>query len=170
MTASRVLSLANLLLAAALLGDQLAGLGAWAGLPILAFLCLSFAWGSSREIVQLFTLLGLIGAAGYCAILASSPLPAFLTVIAALTAWDLAGFVRRAGTPDPQRARLAARLEHRHLLKLLLVDLAGLALGLAAFGLRLRLGFFWVVLVALAGVLGLALLVQSYRPREDRSR
>lgn len=78
-----------------------------------------------------------------------------------LLAWDLDDFIRRL--------RLAAEvddltgLEHRHLIRLMILAVAGLTLASAAMYLRLRFTFAWAFFLVLVVALGVTRLVTWLR-------
>lgn len=74
-------------------------------------------------------------------------------LVAALACWDLDHFARRLRDADEERR---PRLERAHLLWLVPVLLAGLALGGAALVVRTRLGFGLTLLLGLLLVVGLS--------------
>lgn len=79
-------------------------------------------------------------------------------VVAALSAWDLDHFIRRLR--ETGRVERAGAMERTHLGRLLAVDVAGLALGALALGVRIRLGFGIALVLALVAVWGLSRAVR----------
>jgi hypothetical protein len=88
-----------------------------------------------------------------------------VAVIAALSAWDLDAFVGRL----KRTARVEGQegLERQHLLRLLIVNLLGLVLASVALGLRFRIGFGLVLLLAMLAVLGLSRAIGLLRQESD---
>jgi hypothetical protein len=82
-------------------------------------------------------------------------------LVAALTAWDMAAFLRGLHGVDRVVDRRA--LERQHLLRLLLVDSLSLLLGALALGLQVSFGFGLVVLLGLAMILALSGVVRFVR-------
>lgn len=86
-------------------------------------------------------------------------------VVAALSAWDLDAFVQRLRDVEWVADRRA--LERRHLMRLLIVDLLGLALAAVALGIELRLSFVATILLSLLMILGLSRAVGFLRRESD---
>ncbi|MGM0401670.1 MAG: hypothetical protein ACQEQT_10275 [Chloroflexota bacterium] len=107
-------------------------------------------WGRTAPVA----LISFIGAAvtGLWLGLASGLL--LLSVVLALSTWDLDHFARRLRGVD--QVEKAHDLERRHVGRLIVVDTLGLILGGAALTLEIRLDFYTVLLLALLAVLGLS--------------
>ncbi len=103
----------------------------------------------------------LTAAAAAAVLLETPPWLALLAVTAALGAWDLDHFLRRLMSGG--EVNFAGNLGRAHLRHLLIVEVLGFFLGLAAATLRLRLPFWWEVLLAALAVIGLSRLIQHLR-------
>lgn len=146
-------------LAAASLAAALALAGSWPGAA--AALGLGALWLAGR-----WRRWGPIAALGFAASVALAVLSlwlsketrvallALLSVAAALCAWDLDRLARRLARYPYVGDR--ARLERRHLVRLLAVTAAGLLLGLATLALQIRLAFLPALLLSLLALLGLS--------------
>lgn len=88
-----------------------------------------------------------------------------LAVTGALGAWDLYHFLRRLTAAG--QVEYALGLGRSHLRHLLLVEGIGLAAGLLAFSARLRLSFWWVVLLAALAVIGMVQVLRQLRVQVD---
>jgi hypothetical protein len=82
-------------------------------------------------------------------------------LVVTLSAWDLAAFARWAQNLKP--AEKAAVLVRQHLLRLLIVDAAGLLLAGAALTMRLRLGLALTLLLGLVAILGVSRVIAFLR-------
>lgn len=105
-------------------------------------------------------LLGLVSVYGFAAagfFLGLSGVLMFLGAIFALAAWDLSDF--------SERLRLASQgddvsgLERRHILRLMLVLLPGVALSAAARELHIQMSFEWTVVLILFGAWGFGRMI-----------
>jgi hypothetical protein len=88
-----------------------------------------------------------------------------VSVVAALSAWDLDHFtqrLKRAGRVEGARA-----LERTHLWRLLAVDGLGFTLGALALGLRIQFGFGAALVLGLLAVWGLSRVVGFLRREGD---
>jgi hypothetical protein len=83
--------------------------------------------------------------------------------LGALLAWDLTDFMRRLRYA-PLMEDLRA-LERRHLARLTIVTLIGVALASVAMLVRLEFTFEWIMLLTLVAVLGITQLVSWLRHR-----
>lgn len=105
-----------------------------------------------------FGFLASVAAAGY-GLWVGAPAGWMLAgALSALIAWDLSDFLRRltVAAPDDEVSSLA----RRHLLRLIVVSAAGLALSLFGMFFRLQLSFEWAAFLAILSALGVSLLVK----------
>ena len=114
-----------------------------------------WAWASSGIILILVT------AAGYGLWIELSPGWMIAGALGALLAWDLSEFLRRlkvAPKTDDLRG-----MQRRHLARLTLVAILGLALASISMLVRLEFTLEWMMLLAVVGVLGITQLVAWLR-------
>lgn len=78
-----------------------------------------------------------------------------------LMAWDLADFIRRLRFASASES--TAGLQARHLARLTIVAVLGLALASVAMLVRLEFSFEWVVLLTLVATLGVSQLIAWFR-------
>jgi hypothetical protein len=102
-----------------------------------------------------------ITAAGMGVWIGLSPILMAFSVLGSLMAWDLAGFSQRLRGAAPEDN--LRRLEKEHLLRSASLGGAGLVLILLALFIHVRISFGWMILLALAGVMGLVQLVNRLR-------
>lgn len=147
------------------LAFALAGLWAGAvgalllGISWLALDGLRWRWLSST---------GLILCTGLAGIGITLGLPAMgmlVSLLAALTAWDLDD-LRQALESDASLQRAAA-MQRQHLQRLLTVDVLGLVLGLVALQVRTRLTLGLALLLGLLAILGLSRAIAFLRRESD---
>jgi len=111
-----------------------------------------------------FSVIGIlfsVALAGFGLWIALSPGWMIAGALGGLLAWDLSDFMRRlryAHASDDKHA-----LERRHLTRLTIVAVVGMALASIAMLVRLEFTFEWLVLLALVGVLGITQLVSWLR-------
>ena len=86
-------------------------------------------------------------------------------VAAALSAWDLDYFTQRLSGVG--RVGRTHNLEHRHLQRLLIVDILGLVLAIVALGIQVEFGLVTAMLLGLLTVLGLSRMVGFLRREGD---
>jgi hypothetical protein len=139
-----------------------AGIGAF-------LLAVGALWGLARarragglESVLLFLLV----AGGALSIYLGAP--AWLALVgcaAALGAWDLDAFLQRLAAAE--HVDYDSGLGRAHLRRLLLVEAAGLAAGLASLTVQLRLPFWWEALLVLLLVAGISGLIGFARRQAD---
>ncbi|MFO7170033.1 MAG: hypothetical protein DIU80_018575 [Chloroflexota bacterium] len=103
----------------------------------------------------------LVGLAGFAVLSSLAPAWGLASVAAALVAWDLTGFALRLQAIG--RVVDEERLWRAHARRLAAVVGAGLALGAAALLVRIELGFIWVLLLGLAGVVALSRVVATLK-------
>lgn len=114
-----------------------------------------WAWASSG------ILLLLVAAAGYGLWIELSPGWMIAGAIGSLLAWDLSEFIRRLDVaPDSDDLR---GMQRRHLARLTLVAILGLALASISMLVRLEFTLEWMMLLAVFGVLGITQLVAWLR-------
>jgi hypothetical protein len=164
---SKQLLLASIVLGATALALGFGLAGDWLGVAVVVALGLLWligqwrgpAWTSSVGLVGFV----LLAAAGL--LLGLGPGWMLLGLVAALTAWDLDGFLRRLDSVEWVERR--SEVERRHLLRLLLVDALGLALAALALGVRLDLSFGYLILLGLVAAWGLGRAVGFLRRESD---
>jgi hypothetical protein len=115
-----------------------------------------WAGGSENMLLFAFT-----GAAALGLYWGAPPLLMLLVVVFSLGAWDLDHFTQRLHRVE--RVEFDSGLGRTHLLRLAKVEAAGLALALVPLLIRLRLDFWWVVLMGLLAVIGLSRVVAFVR-------
>jgi hypothetical protein len=86
-------------------------------------------------------------------------------LLAALAAWDLAFFAQRLRAVE--RVVGWEEMQRRHLLRLLVVEGAGLLLATAALLLRLQLGFVWLILLGILALVGLTRSIGPFRRESE---
>ena len=160
----------SLLLAVALLALGHAWNGAWTGMLII--LAAGALWWVGQRLKWGWTasagLVVFAGAAANGFYTPNGPAWALPSLIAALSAWDLAHFNRRlsAGLAETRKLERAA-LERRHLGRLLLVDGLGLTLAVAALMVRVRLDFGLACVTGLIGIMGMSQIVRYLRRESE---
>jgi hypothetical protein len=149
------------------LGYGLVGL--WAGVVfvlVLGFLWLvgqRRGWGWMASVMLVF----FVGAASIGLWLNVQDGWMLLSVVAALSAWDLDHFAQRLSGVGQNRVEETRDLERRHLERLLIVDGLGLLFGAVALGIEVDLGFGTALLLGLLAVLGLSRAVGILRRESD---
>lgn len=86
-------------------------------------------------------------------------------VVATLLAWDLENLYQRMMAAH--KIESALQLFQQHLRRLLPVILVGSLLGVFALSVRIELGFWWLALLAFAGVIALSRIIGSLRRESD---
>lgn len=154
-------------LAAGGLAVGLALRGYWSGGLGLALLGVVWVFTQARGRWPALggVLLFVFAAAAAAGVKAGLPLwLGLLVVIGALGAWDLDFFLRRlAKGGGSGRAVNFEGLVRAHLRHLLLVEAVGASAGVLAISARLRLPFWWVILLAALAFFGLGQLVRYLR-------
>lgn len=118
-----------------------------------------WAWPSSIAFVFF------VAMAGRGLWLGIRPLPALISVVAVLSAWDLAYFrLRLQGVQATASQRM---LERQHLSRLLLADGAATLLGVIALDLRIRLGVGSALLLGALAVAGLSQAIRFLRRNSE---
>ena len=102
-----------------------------------------------------------ITAAGAGVLIGLSPFLMALSVLGSLLAWDLNDFSHRLRNAAP--GDMQQRLEKNHLRRLGWLEAIGLFLTLAALFIHLQISFGWMVLLALAAILGMVQMVRRFR-------
>ena len=124
-------------------------LGSWRG----------WRWPAGLGLIALAT----AAAAGLW--LGMGPWGTFLAVVAALSAWDLDGFHRLLR--EAPRSAAIPQLERSHLLRLLLVDGASIALAAVATAFQLQVGAGLAILLGVLVVAGVGEAVAFFRRESD---
>ena len=155
----------GLLLAVALLALGHAWNGAWTGALIV--LAAGALWWVGQRLKWGWTAsAGLVifaGAAANGFYFPNGSDWALPSLIAALSAWDLAHFNRRLSVGLAE----TRALERRHLRRVLLVDGLGLALAAAAWMVRVRLDFGLACVTGLIGIMGVSQIVRYLRRESE---
>lgn len=99
-----------------------------------------------------------------CAFLKISPVWLLLSVVAALSLWDLQAFMDRVYRAD--RVEKARDLERRHLKRLMITSGLGLVLGWITLKVSLNIKFGWMLILGIALTIGLSRLIERMG-RED---
>ena len=138
-----------------------AGQSLWAGVGAAVAIGLLWLAGDWRDWdwVADACLVGWVGLAAFGAWLGLTDGWMLLSVVAALTAWDLRHFavrLRGAGAITPP-----AELTRDHLRRLVIVAATGLLLGGLAIGIRVELTFGWAILAAALAIIGLSSLLRA---------
>ncbi len=89
-----------------------------------------------------------------------------ISIVATLGAWDLYHFLMRLSRAE--RVEFNSGLGREHLRRLILVEMAGLVVGLATLTFRFSLGFWWEALFVFLVVVGLSVLIQRIRKETER--
>ena len=130
------------------------------GLLILGVLWL-FAGRKRWTWFSVIAILLIVALAGFGLWIALSPGWMIAGALGGLLAWDLSDFMRRlqfVHFTDDKRG-----LERRHLTRVTIVALLGMALATIAILVRLEFSLGWMMLLALVGVLGVTQLVSWLR-------
>jgi hypothetical protein len=134
-------------------------------LVVRGLLVLGVAWlvaGRQRWVwFSTLALVILVALAGYGLWVQLSPGWMIAGAVGALIAWDMTEFMRRLRFA-PLRDDLRG-LERRHLTRLTIVVLIGMALASIAMLVRLEFTFEWIVLLTLVAALGITQLVSWLR-------
>lgn len=157
----------SLILAAIFFSFGFLQAGIWqAGFAVGSML---FLWGLFSETrwgwipALLFPLSVLFAAAGL--FIGVAPLWSALSVVAALSSWDLEHFARRLAQADHIPSRDA--LVRRHIQRLLVLDAIGLGLYSAALAAQVRIGFGAAILLGLLAVSALSPVIRYLQRRQE---
>jgi hypothetical protein len=158
---------ASLVLAALALAPAFAGHGRWAETLLIAgAACLALAgqWrGWSRTASLAFVVF--VAAAAFGLSLGLGTGQSLFAVAASLCMWDLAHYslrLRSLPADDSKRA-----LERQHLFRLLIVAAAGVAVGVVATGLRIKIGLGPALVLGVLAAVGLSQTIQYLRSQGD---
>lgn len=153
----------HLLLAVAALSIGFALGGSAFAAMLIVFFGGFWYFASERGIYgpETFILFGYILAAASGFWTGKQPEVMLLSVVAALGAWDLDHFLKRLRMV--KRVELATGLGRDHLRRLILVEMIGGVVGLAALYTRLQLGFWLAAGLALVAVIVLSRIVALLR-------
>ncbi len=147
-------------LAFALVGLWTGAVGAlMLGLLWLALDGLRWTWPSSAGLILC------AGLAGTGITLGLPSVGMLVSLLAALTAWDLDDL--RQALESGAGVQRAASMQRQHLQRLLVVDALGLVLGLVALQVRTRLTLGLALLLGLLAILGLSRAIAFLRRESD---
>jgi hypothetical protein len=112
-----------------------------------------YGWRRKLSWISSFFLVGFILVCVLGLWIVLNPILLVCGLVAALTAWDLERFHQRIERID--RIEMEKLVIRKHLMRLGVVNGAGLAVGIAALMLRINLDLFWILVLGLIAVVGL---------------
>jgi hypothetical protein len=135
----------------------------------LALVAVGVFWSFSKReenaSIDNFGLLSFTIASAVGVLFGFSNLWMFTSVILGLIAWDIAFVVQRIAEAD--KIFDGFQFVELHLKRLLPVVVLSFVFGVIAFSISLDLGFWWLVLLALIGIIGMNRVISSLRQGSD---
>ena len=142
-------------------GYALSGLWLWIAAPVLMGLIWLYGWLRNYHPMTTVGLVGFTIGAALGALYELPPMLCLVSLLAAVTAWDLDYFNRRLGKQKSSAETQA--LERNHLLRLLVVWLIAVPLAGMTLLVNLKLSLWAAILVAIVAALGLNRMIKHQR-------